>query len=105
MFVSSTVPGLRSRLRVEQLEARTTPSASSLCEPGEFHPVIVAGDPNGSPTDSASARVDANTTASPFAGVGSVQVNTRRGTYIGSGTPISPRHIVTAGHVVDINSD
>lgn len=93
------------RLRVETLEPRTAPSASPAFAPDEFHPVIVAGDPNGSPADSPSNRVDLNTTSSPFAGVGSVQVNTRRGTYIGSGTPISSRHVVTAGHVVDINND
>lgn len=105
MSASRAAPGPRSRLRVEQLEARTTPSAFSLGSPDEFHPVIVAGDPNGSPADSPSNRVDPNTTTSSFAGVGSVQVNTRRGTYIGSGTPISSRHIVTAAHVVDISGD
>lgn len=104
MFASRAVVGATGRqyrLRVEPLESRTAPSAS----PNEFHPVLVAGDPDGSPTDSPSARVDANTATSPFAGVGSVQVNVRRGTYIGTGTPIDARHIVTAGHVVDINND
>jgi hypothetical protein len=108
MFASHALVGTserRYRLRVEYLEPRTAPSASSTCAPDEFHPVIVAGDPNGSPADSPSDRVDPNTASSPFAGVGSVQVNTRRGTYIGSGTLIDATHVVTAAHVVDINND
>ncbi len=35
---------------------------------------IVAGDPLGSPADSPAARVDPNTTSSPFAGVGSIRI-------------------------------
>jgi hypothetical protein len=104
-MIASRAAGIRSRLRVEQLEARTVPSAAQFHDPVDFHPMIVAGDPNGSPADSPSARVDPNTTNSPFAGVGSVQVNTRRGTYIGSATPVSGNHIVTAAHVVDISGD
>ncbi|HET6574958.1 MAG TPA: S1 family peptidase [Fimbriiglobus sp.] len=108
MFTSRTLagaPGRRYRLRVEPLESRTAPSASPACAPDEYHPVLVAGDPNGSPADSPAARVDPNTASSAFAGVGSIQVNVRRGTYIGSGTLIDATHVVTAGHVVDINND
>jgi hypothetical protein len=72
---------------------------------GEFHAAIVAGDPNGSPADSPGDRVDANTTTSPFAGIGSLQVNARRGTYICTATPIDATHVLTAGHCVDINDD
>lgn len=103
----------RARLWLEHLETRIVPSdnrifgpvADSLGGLGEFHPTIVAGDPNGTPDDSPSKRVDPNTTTSPYAGVGSVQVNARRGTYIGTGTPIDATHILTAGHVLDINND
>lgn len=97
---------VRFRPKAELLEARTTPSAGGLVGIGEeFHPVIVAGALNGSPADSPGARVDPNTTFSPFAGVGSVQVNANKGTYIGTGTPLDSTHILTAGHVVDLNND
>lgn len=105
-----SVPKLtRIRLWLEPLENRVVPSTSPL-EPaldaggageGEFHAMIVAG---ASP-DSAANRVDANTTTSQYAGVGSVRINARRGVYIGTGTPIDSTHILTAGHVVDLNSD
>lgn len=70
------------------------------------HPVIVAGDPKGAPpTDSPANRIDPNTTASPFAGVGSLQITASSGTYICTGTPIDSTHVITAGHCVDINDD
>ncbi len=50
----------------------------------------------GSPPDSPAARVDANTTTSLWAGVGSVKVN---GTPY-TGVAISRYHVLTAGHVV-----
>jgi secreted trypsin-like serine protease len=46
--------------------------------------------------DTPAARVDANTTASPWAGVGSITYN--GGTY--TGTLISRRHVLTAAHAV-----
>lgn len=66
---------------------------------------IVAGDPNGIDADSPSQRVDVNVSDSKFAGVGSIQISTRRGSYICTGTPIDDTTIVTAAHCVDINSD
>ena len=72
---------------------------------GDFQAVIVAGDPNGTPSDSPSDRVNANTATSPFAGVGSLQINTRRGTYICTATPFDSTHVLTAGHCIDINND
>ena len=50
----------------------------------------------GAPPDSPAARVDPNTTGSPWAGVGSVRVN--GGVY--SGTLIGRRYVLTAAHVV-----
>ena len=72
--------------------------------------MIVAGDETGSPADSPSARVDANTTTSYFTGVGSVQTTTKRGTYIGTGTVLTDSdpnntYVLTAGHVVDISNN
>jgi hypothetical protein len=67
---------------------------------------IVAGDPNGTPTDSPTLRIDPNTTSSPYAGVGSVFMETSPGRgYIGSAAAITPTHILTAGHNVDLNDD
>jgi trypsin len=71
----------------------------------DFHAVIVAGDPNGSPPDSPANRVDPNLATSPFAGVGSLQINAKRGTYICTATAIDDTHVLTAGHCIDLNSD
>ena len=71
----------------------------------DFHAVIVAGDPNGSPPDSPANRVDPNLATSPFAGVGSLQINAKRGTYICTATAIDDTHVLTAGHCIDLNND
>jgi hypothetical protein len=95
------------RLNCERLESRCL--LSVLHGDGDFHAVIVAGDPKGSPADSPSNRVDDNTTSSPFAGVGSLQINANRGTYICTATPIvdakGDTKIVSAGHCLDLNGD
>lgn len=68
--------------------------------------LMVAGDPNGTPTDSPALRVDPNTTSSPYAGVGSVFMETTPGQgYIGSAAAISPTYILTAGHNVDLDDN
>ncbi len=67
--------------------------------------MIVAGDPSGSPPDSPDDRVDPNTTDSPFAGVGSLVIDTRFGTYLGTATAISSQHVLCAGHCLDINDN
>lgn len=66
-------------------------------------PTIVAGDPLGTPADSALQRVDTNVLASAFAGVGSLEISYGATTYICSGTLISPWHVLTAGHAVDVS--
>ncbi len=62
---------------------------------------IVAGDPNGSPPDSPANRVDPNTSTSPFSGVVSVNVRYDGKSFICSGTLVSRRDVVTAGHCLD----
>lgn len=91
------------RLWCERLESRCLLAALAGDE-GLFRPVIVAGDPNGNPPDSPAARVDANEHGW-FAGVGSLEINTRRGTYLCTGTAIDSLRVLTAAHCVDINND
>jgi hypothetical protein len=68
----------------------------------QLSPLVVAGDPNGTPPDSPSRRIDPNTATSPYAGVASVRVEIPgEGRYLGSGTAISRRHVLTAAHVLD----
>lgn len=73
---------------------------------GDYHSVIVAGDPN-HPTepDSPQMRIDPNTASSIYAGVGSLQIRANRGTFICTATLISPQHALTAGHCLDLNND
>ena len=69
-------------------------------------PVIVAGDPAGSPPDSPDLRVDPNVPSSPFAGVGSIEIfRPGIGRFICTGTALSRYHILTAGHCVDFIAD
>lgn len=96
-------------VRFEHLEPRKLLSATLVHQPldvgVDYTPLIVAGDPNGSPADSPANRVDPNTTTSPYGGVGSVYMQTSSGGYIGSAAAISRIHILTAGHNVDISGD
>ena len=64
-------------------------------------PTIVAGASTGLPTDSVSKRVDANTASSAFSGVVSINITHDGVSYICSGTLVSRRDVVTAGHCID----
>ena len=60
-------------------------------------PLIVAG----APPDSPAARVDPNLPTSPFSGVVSINIRYAGQSFICSGTLVSKRDVVTAGHCVD----
>jgi hypothetical protein len=68
---------------------------------GPMVPTISAGDPNGSPPDSPANRIDPNLPTSPFSGVVSINIRYNGLSFICSGTLISRRDVVTAGHCLD----
>jgi Trypsin/PEP-CTERM motif len=70
-----------------------------------LHPLILVGDPDGTPPDDPSLHVDPNVAGSPYAGVGSVRVSLTGGYIMGSGALISPWHVLTAAHLFDTNAD
>jgi hypothetical protein len=96
---------LRRVFFCEHLEPRCLLSSLPGSDAGEFHAIIVAGDPGGTPADTPALRVDPNTTDSPFAGVGSLRIAASSGTYICTATPIDATHVLTAGHCVDIDNN
>lgn len=69
---------------------------------GIYSPLIVAG----APPDSPANRVDPNTPTSPFSGVVSINIRYANGdSFICSGTLVSKRDVVTAGHCLDSNGN
>ena len=82
------------------LVAGSMSSAQAAIIPGStYTPMIVAG----APPDSPGNRVDANVASSPFSGVVSINIQYSGESYICSGTLVSKRDVVTAGHCVDSN--
>src|SRR5262245_2469118 len=103
---SNTTTRSRIRLWMEELESRVTPSSLNWM----FNPVITAGSATGTPPDSPAARIDPNSTTSRFSGVGSIEVDTTGGTYLGTGSLLTNSatgavYVLTAGHMVDFNDD
>ena len=72
--------------------------ASPYSNLGTIVPTIVAG----APPDSPANRIDPNLPTSPFSGVVSINIRYANGdSFICSGTLVSARDVVTAGHCVD----
>jgi Ca2+-binding RTX toxin-like protein len=93
-------------LMIGQASVASLLSSPSRTNPFVLQPVILAGAPNGTPPDSPDRRIDPNTTTSRFAGVGSIGVSLPgTGDFLGSGTPISRRHVLTAAHLFDLVDD
>jgi hypothetical protein len=90
-------------LRVEGLEDRAVPTAGPSDD--VFTPTVSAGSPKVNPADTPSDRVDANSSSSPYAGVGSIQVVTRTGSFVATGAVIGSKYVLTAAHIIDANND
>ena len=99
---------------VEPLERRLLHSATSLpTGPTEIEsnllataqPLIVSGDSTGASADSPTNRIDPNVPGSAFAGVGSLRIVGDSGSFICSATAIGSRHVLTAGHCLDLAGD
>jgi len=65
-------------------------------------PVIVAGDPNGTPMDSPTNRINPNTLASAYAGTAHIFIG---GGFVCTATPIADRFLISANHCVDANDN
>ncbi len=70
---------------------------ASIIPNAKLHPLISSG----ALPDSPAARVDANTSDSPFSGVVSININIGADSYICSGALVGTRSVVSAGHCVD----
>lgn len=71
----------------------------------EVRKLIVAGDPSGTPPDLPANRVDANSEASPYAGVGSLEIHSGNSVFLCTASVIGPQHVLTAGHCLDLNDN
>ncbi|MCB9838606.1 MAG: trypsin-like serine protease [Phycisphaeraceae bacterium] len=70
--------------------------------PDDITPVIVAGDPNGVPTDSPTQRIDPNNLASIYAGTAHLFIGNA---FLCTATPVADRFLISAGHCVDSNDN
>lgn len=74
---------------------------ANIVTPSAYTPLVTSG----ALPDSPAARVDANTSASPFSGVVSINIRYDNKSFICSGALVGKRSIVSAGHCVDTNGN
>jgi hypothetical protein len=75
---------------------------ASILTSGQFIPAIVAG----ALPDTPAAHVDANSAASPYSGVVSINIRySDNSSFICSGALVGKRTVISAGHCVDKNGD
>ncbi|MBI3369715.1 MAG: trypsin-like serine protease [Burkholderiales bacterium] len=76
-------------------------AASAVTVSGNYTPLISAG----APPDSPGARVDPNVASSAYSGVVSINIRYDGKSFICSGTLVSKRDVVSAGHCVDTDGN
>jgi len=74
---------------------------ASIVSPSPYVPLVTSG----ALPDSPAARVDPNTSASPFSGVVSINIRYDGQSFICSGALVGKRSIVSAGHCVDTDGN
>lgn len=74
---------------------------ASIMSQSTYSPLITSG----ALPDSPAARVDANTSASPFSGVVSINIRYDGNSFICSGALVGKRSVVSAGHCVDTDGN
>lgn len=70
--------------------------------PDDLTPVIVAGDPLGTPSDSPTNRINPNSPVSAYAGTAHIFIGN---SFVCTATPISDRYLISANHCVDVDDD
>lgn len=83
------------------LAAAMAPAHATLLPQQTYKPLITSGDL----PDSPAARIDGNTSDSPYSGVVSLYIKRNGNGYICSGALVGKRSVVSAGHCVDADGN
>ncbi len=110
LFVPAQTSVTSRLLSSDQLEPSQIPSSLGEFDlsDGHYHQRLLNGTPGGTPATSPTAIVDPNVADSALAGVVALTLDTSSNsspTVFCSGSMISPVHVLTAAHCVDLNRD